>query len=359
MGRPRLAGPNLVFRPSTGIFLAIFLLVLAAAFNTGENLLYLVAAGVLSFLVSALVLSSIPIRRLKVSRDVPASVYRLDPFTVRVRIENQRRFIPSVSLRIEDVTNRTGGRAYVAKIPPGCTATVRLDEVLPKRGLHSIPALAISSGFPLGLFRRRRTFTDSVTVVVYPRVVSLHRSVIDQVDESGSTPRPLDMHGDEFFGLREYVPGDDVRYICWRVSARVGELMVRQLEPSMARTVVIVFDTRGVPDTEELEEQFEEAVDLVASLAMTFLDRQYAVSVMTPDASVGVATGNPHATRILEMLARVEPADYGSHGDSWFQSAEDLASAAHVFVASDPSMWGGLVAGRGVRILDPREIVNA
>ena len=332
---------------------------MAAAFNTGENLLYLVGACVLSFLLSAFAFSSLPLRRLHARRDVPASVYRLDPFTIRVEVKNERRFVPSESLRIEDDTDPDTGKAYIAKIPPGCSASVRIGEVLPKRGVHIIPPLVVSSGYPLGLFRRRRVFADATEVVVYPRVTSLHRSVLDQVDDSGSTPRPLEMHGDEFFAIREYVPGDDIRFISWRVSARVGELMVRQLEPSMARSVAILFDTRGTPDTVELEEQFEEAVDLVASLAMMFLDAQYAVSVVTPDASLDLGTGNAHAKRILEMLARVAPTDYGSHSDAWMQSSLDLSGAAHVFAASDPAAWGDQVDGRGVRILDPREVFHA
>lgn len=350
---------KLVYRPSFWVFLIVFLLVMAAAFNTGENLLYLVSAGVLSFLLSAWVLSTFPLMGLKMRRDVPASVYRLEPFTVLVRIESHRRFFPGESLRIEEGSKAVTAKAYVAHIPAGGSVTVRLEEMLPKRGVHSVAPLALSSGFPLGLFRRRRVFTDPETITVYPRVVSLHKSVVDQVDDSGSTARPLNMQGDEFFALREYIPGDDIRYICWRVSARVGELMVRQLEPSMARSVVIVFDTRGVPDTEELEEQFEEAVDLTASLAMMFLDRQYAVSVITPDGIVELGIGNSHAKAILEMLARVEPADYASHSDSWFTTPGSDGVAAHVFVASDPSMWGAQVRGRGVRILDPREVAHA
>ncbi len=356
---PRKANIKLEFAPAARVFAVICVLVLAAAVNTGENLLYLIALCTLSFLICSLLITPLALRGLKVRRNAPPSAYRNDPFTVKVRIENRKRFFPSVSLRFEDASDSGVPKGYVAKIPARSVATVQLREILSRRGVHRLQDLVISSGFPLGLFRRRLTCPDRSEVVVYPRVVSLRRNVAEQMDESGATPRPLDRSGDEFFALREYVPGDDIRYICWRVSARIGRLIVRELEPSTARMVVVVFDTRGMPDTPELEEQFEESVDLAASLAMMFLEQQFGVAVVTPEASVGLGSGNAHARKILEMLARVQPTSYGTHGDEWFSASGDLGGAAKVYVASDPALWGGEVSGRGVRILDPREVVNA
>ena len=359
IGKRRFSKSNVVFRPLAGVFLAIFFLVLLAAFNTNENLLYLVAACAASFVLSAFVLTRGTLRGLHVERDAPVSAQRREPFAVNVRIENRKRLMPGISLRISDAADPETVKAYLLKIPPATTATVQLHEMLPRRGLHTLPDLVVSSGFPLGLFHRRLHSANPTEIVVYPRVLTLRRNVVDQVDDSGSMPRPLDPSGDEFFALREYVPGDDIRYICWRVSARIGKLIVRELEPSTARSVVVVFDTRGVPDTEELEEQFEESVDLAASLAIMFLEQHYAVAVVTPDAAVNLGRGSAHGTKILEMLARVEPATYGEHPDNWHTLSGDLGGSAKVFVSSDPATWGERVSGRGVQVLDPREAIHA
>ena len=353
------ANVKLVFQSAAATFAAIFVLVLAAAFNTGENLLYLVAACAVSFLICAVLLTPISLRGLRLKRDAPASASRGVPFAVKVRIENRKSLLPSFSLRLDDPSDPRLAKAYVAKVGAGGSATVQFEEVLLRRGVHVLPELAVSSGFPLGLFRRQLTTQDGVAVVVYPRVLRLRRNVVEQLDVSGGASRPLARSGDEFFALREYIPGDDIRYICWRVSARIGRLIVRELEPATARMLVVVFDTRGAPDTPELEEQFEESVDLVASLAMMFLERQFGVAVVTPDASVGLGTGDAQARKILEMLARVQPASYGAHGDQWFSASGDLGGAARVYVASDPGLWGGQARGRGVRVLDPREVLHA
>ena len=357
--KPRKAKVKLLFRPAARVFTAIFALLLLVALNTGENLLYLVAVCAASFLICSFLITPLALSRLRVTREAPPSVYRNDPFTVKIRVENRKRFFPSVSLRFDDASNSGAAKGYVAKIPPRSVATLQLREILPRRGVHQLKDLVISSGFPLGLFRRRMTCPDRSEVVVYPRVVSLRRSVTEQMDASGAMPRSPILSGDEFFALREYVPGDDIRYICWRVSARIGRLIVRELKPSTARMAVVVFDTRGLPDTPELEEQFEEAVDLAASIAMMLLEQQFSVAVVTPEARVGLGSGTVQAQKILDMLARVQPASYGMHGDEWFSASGELGGAAKVYVASDPALWGGQVSGRGVRILDPREVMNA
>src|SRR5690606_37344524 len=98
----------------------------------------------------------------------------------------------------------------------------------------------------------------------------------------------------------------DLRKIVWRVSARLNHLIVRELEPTTSRNVMICVDTRyaQVPG---FDEHFEDAMDLAASLAVSFLNRQYAVGLLTPHTEVGLGEANAHAIAILDALARVSP----------------------------------------------------
>src|SRR5262249_25412699 len=153
------------------------------------------------------------------------------------------------------------------------------------------PDLRIGSAFPMGLFERSRRFADGLEVLVYPRVHRLERSAIERLDDSGTRPRPTFAFGDEFYALREYIPGDDIRCICWGGSARVGELIVRELEPGSARSIAILVDPRGVPSTYESDERFELALELAASLAVAFLDRQYSVALITPQGNAPLSQG--------------------------------------------------------------------
>lgn len=341
------------------IMVAVFVLVQAAAFNTGSNLLYLLAGLALSFLVLSAIMLRMTMRGLRVRRTAPDAVHRGDVFTQTITIENQKRVLPTFSLRVVSGAEGGGTAAYVLMIPPRSSAVVRVNHQMPRRGVHPLPDVGVASAFPLGFFQRTLRYADGYHVVVYPRVHRVAKATLDQLDDSGHLRRVTDQSGDEYYALREYVPGDDPRYICWRISARVGELIVRELEPSSARSVVLVVDTRGVPDTEELEERFEDALELAASLAMSFLERQYTVALITPDYATPLGQGDAHLLRVLNALARVEPVRYGAYGDDWFRSSGDLAGSAKVYIATDPSQWGGQGLGGSVKVLDPQEILHA
>lgn len=341
------------------VFFLIFLLVELAAFNTGENLLYLLAGLALGLLAVALVVSGVNVSGLEVIRVAPDSTHRDEPFAAVVTISNRKRFLATFSINVASEKEEWRPAAHVSSVPPKAAVTLRLERTMRRRGVHPLPALVLMCAYPMGFYRRDLTIRDDRSIVVFPRVYRIPRSVLEKLDDSGNRPRPTLIRGDEFYALREYIPGDDIRYICWRVSARLGELIVRELEPGSARSVVLVLDTRGKPDTLELEEKFERAIDLAASLALAFVERQYSVALVTPQHALPLGQGESHMLRVLDLLARVEPAAYGDYGDDWFRAQGDLGAAAKIGIATDPALWGGRGLDGSVRIADPEEVLHA
>jgi uncharacterized protein (DUF58 family) len=357
--RQRPAQARLTVRFAAAAFFLIFLLVELAAFNTGENLLYLLASVTLGLLAVAILVSRANVHAIELVREIPDSTHRDEPFTVGITIANRKRFISAYSLVVTFEKEEWRPAAHIASIPSNASVTLRLERVMRRRGVHSLPPIRLMCSYPMGFYRRELTFRDDRTIVVFPRIYPIPRSVLERLDDSGNRPRPTLMPGDEFYALREYIPGDDIRYICWRVSARLGELIVRELEPGSARSVVIVLDTRGKPDTAELEEKFEKAIDLAASLALAFIERQYSVALVTPQQALPLGQGESHMLRVLDLLARVEPAQYGDFGDDWFRAHGDLGTAAKIVLATDPSQWGGRGLDGSARVADPEEVLYA
>jgi uncharacterized protein (DUF58 family) len=109
----------------------------------------------------------------------------------------------------------------------------------------------------------------------------------------------------------------------------------------------------------DFEDRFEDAIDLAASLALTFLNRQYSVAIATPDDGIAIGDGNSHALKILDMLARVSPVDPGLYGDDWFAPGEERRSMGYVILSPDPSRWGHSAGFRNARILHPKEVIRA
>ena len=332
--------------------------VLLAAVNTGTNLLYLVAGGLLSFLILSVWLSRWTLRRLRVAREAPATAYRGEEFAVGLRIENPKFLMSAFSIRLESAARPGVSAGYLPRIPPRRAGLTRIMEVLERRGLHLLPEWIAATGFPFGLLEARRSLGDPVEVLVYPRVRPVRLALIEQLLGVGEMPKAVSSGGDEFFSLREYVRGDDVRRIAWRPSARRGSLLVKEMEADSARTVFVFLDTRRT-DGPDFDEHFECAVEAAASLAMALLKNRYSVGLATPSNFVAEAEGTAQARRILDALARVQPSEASESGPQAMGQAGRRKGGATLAFSGDASQWGRLNGALGARTLDPREVVRA
>lgn len=349
---------------STGwAFVIIGILVQLAAFNTGQNLFYLIAGAFGSFVGLSYFLARRSTRGLTVLRRAPEKAERGVPFATEVRIENSRLLLPAIALRIESAGSSAQGIGFLQKIPAGKAGIVRSPVCLAKRGVHRLGPVRLSSGFPFGLFVAETKFPDESTVLVYPRVRPIRDRVLKQMEGTGEYTHLRRGEGDDFFCLREYVPGDDPRRIVWRLSARTGKILVRELEPKTSRYINIVFDTKcqasdGDAPHEDPAEIFEDVVDVVASLAIAFLNKQYSVSLTTPEEVVDLGMGEKHGEKILRMLASVEPMDPDEDAKDTPLVAREVRGAANVYVSADPTRWGASSGARGGRVVNPREVAS-
>lgn len=346
-------------RPSGFVFVIVFVLVQLAAINTGNNLLYLIAGAVVSFVVIGYFATLLNVRRLALGRGAPSAVHRGENFAVTHRLENRKRWLPAISIRVGLFREPPESGAFVEKVPARGAAIVRLQKSLPTRGVHELPPVTVASAFPFGLYERIYIYKAPATVVVYPRVKAVRPTVLEQMHGSGETPKLRHGEGEEFFSLRDYVPGDDLRKIVWRVSARLNHLVVRELEPTTSRNVMICVDTRRA-HVENFDEHFEDAMDMAASLAVSFLNRQYSVGLLTPDREVALGEANAHAITILDALARIIPLSREAVTDDWYTGAiHHGPKMGLILISPNPDEWGVRGPLDGTRVLDPREVVHA
>jgi uncharacterized protein (DUF58 family) len=342
------------------IFLFAVLAALAAAWNSGTSLYYLVFGGMASILIASYILSGAAVRRLSLEMESPHAVTRGESFGIVLRITNNRVLMPAVSLRVAFADAAKAVAGVIVSIPPRRTAQLRLDHCFEKRGVYVLAPVVVSTSFPFGMIAADKSFPDTNEVVVYPRVRAARTAVVEQTGGTGEMPKVFQGLGDEFFSLRPYVPGDDPRQIAWRVSARSQTLLVKELEQQFSRHVVFVLDTRIVPELEEFDDRFEEAIELVASLAVTLLNRQYKVAILTPTASLSEGEGKAHTIKVLDFLARVNSSE-ADQPEPYSQalSTSHRRHTCFLMVSPNPSDWGKRYAGGAARVLDPREVVHA
>ena len=110
-----------------------------------------------------------------------------------------------------------------------------------RRGPVAARAFVVESSDLAGMFRSRRPSPDAEVALVLPRFATLAgKPQTRELEASVAAPRAGS--GTELFGVREYRPGDSLRRIHWRSSARHGELVVREYEPPGVQTLGIFCD---------------------------------------------------------------------------------------------------------------------
>jgi uncharacterized protein (DUF58 family) len=182
------------------------------------------------------------------------------------------------------------------------------------RGVYRVGPLELTSGDPFGFFTQRALLSERATVLVYPRVVPLRRLGFPLAAGLGASQRRRALQDDpsRAAGVRAYRPGDPLRRIHWKATARQGELQVRVLEPAAAPQLLLVLaaDTFDFPWTRYREDLFELAVSALASIAWRALEDGWQVGLLANSpqpARLPPASSPGQLGLALEALARVEP----------------------------------------------------
>lgn len=184
---------------------------------------------------------------LRFSRSVPPSVRLGEPVDVTLQVRNHgRRRIRGAVRDAWPPSAVATPRVHRIDCSPGgsTTITTRLRPV--RRGDLHCATVAVRAIGPLGLAGRQRSLAAAVGVRVLPPFLSrkhLPSRLARLRDIDGQLPVLVRGQGTEFDSLREYVPGDDVRSIDWRATARRADVVVRTWRPERDRRVVIVVDT--------------------------------------------------------------------------------------------------------------------
>ena len=157
-------------------------------------------------------------------------------------------------------------------------------------------------GDPLGLLRREAVSGQTEEVFVHPTVVQLGNLGAGLLrDLEGQTTRDNSNSDLAFHTLREYVEGDDRRYVHWRSSAKAGRLLVRQFLDTRRSRLTVVIDSSV--HSYRTDEEFEIAVSVAASLGLRALREDIDLTVVAADHAVS----NTGAQRLLDTLSRVSP----------------------------------------------------
>ncbi|MEA3020125.1 MAG: hypothetical protein QOI47_1649, partial [Actinomycetota bacterium] len=275
--------------------------------------MYLFAYGLLLLLGVSYLISPRNLKLEGVRDGLFPRVQEGDRLDVELKLTARRRITTFVLE--EQVPERLGRRVRVPVTRLSSGGEVRHTYGLraSRRGVYQVGPLVAIAGDPLGLTQRETIVAEPFELLVHPRIELVSDRPLTRQFEDPPIRPPVSKpwpSGLEFYGMREYVRGDDLRRIVWRASARTGKIMVREAEQGITDHVTIILDTdRGShsQDGEGLSESFEMGVRAAASLGVRHLREGYEVKV---EANGGGLTrhlrGAKNQLLMLDSLARVD-----------------------------------------------------
>lgn len=291
-------------------FIAIIFGVGFAALNTGNNLLYLVFALMLAFLVLSGLLSESSLRGVTVERSLPREVFAGEGAAVRLSVRNTKRRVAAFALSIEDRAIDSGGsdgagRIFVLRVAAGSAIDRSYRWVPRRRGASDFERIRISTRFPFGLFVKSVELEAKQSVLVYPALVPLGpvgtgaASARGQADERAGASTS----GDAVAGVRDFRAGDPPRRIHWRRSVRSGRLVVGEREGERAAEIDVLLHAGADQSSDALEAR----ISLAASEIVHHLAAGRRVGLRTRLARFVPDRGPRHRARLLTFLARLAP----------------------------------------------------
>jgi len=308
-----------------------------AAINTGNNLLYIILATMLSTIAVSGIVSRSSLKHLQLSLQMPENVFVGEKVSIKISMKNLKRIFPSFSISVQDPdTSRmislsdlarrlfkgkrrqSGGSepadgamfrqiAYFPILRPGELRSELMVQSFPRRGLYRLQGFFISTRFPFGFFRRGEHIDAAGEVLVYPNVQAISSFFHLLPFLPGHLEGRHVGQGENLLSMRKYHEDESARVIDWKATAKTGELMAREFAREEESKFCLILDTRIHGKTDKAyEDVFEKAVSLAASIAAHFIREGAGMEFLTPREHVPRGTGMNHLFRILRSLSVVK-----------------------------------------------------
>ncbi len=284
------------------------LLVLAGA-TAQAGWLFVLAAGVLGLVAGSFVVKH-RLGAVEVVRRVPRRARVGDDIRAGLSVTNGSR--SSVPLfAVEDAFDAFDPVTVgVDRLAGGAQAEIELVRRATRRGVYEEGSVSLSCGAPFGLVRSRKTRHIRTPLTVVPRWVELSSFPILEPSSSPSEvlhERARTGAGEEYLGVREYRPGDPLRAVHWRTTARAGKLIVREYQQEISSTVGLVL--AGVDHGAGSSSSFESLVSAAASVGIYALQTGHPIHIAR-DHGAGIEyLGGTGKHDLLDWLASARPFD--------------------------------------------------
>lgn len=239
----------------------------------------------------------------------PNMVHEGDYAVVETTVTNHGRFRVTNPLIEDSVTALGAARFAASHLGRGGSATATYQILCRPRGVYMVGPATVTTSDPFGFTTAGGSVGEPDRLVVYPATENLEgfpMSTGRDPSQQAARPEFSHMGGEDFFTIREYQYGDDLRRIHWPTTARMDTVMIRQLETPWQSRALVLLDTRSGRYLDAAT--FERAVGGAASVLAHLYRTGFDTDLWAGTTAVSSQEGSQLSTA-LEALALVSTSD--------------------------------------------------
>ena len=342
------------------VYILIITVIIVAALNTGNNLLFIILASLLAGILVSGVLSHIVLSDLELEFVLPEHIFAGKPLLSRLTLRNLKWFMPSFSVTVtaQERAKKKKGEpetqaahdilsdpVYIPYIPRLASVTQHVDLTFSRRGRYTQEGFRVGTKFPFGFLRKTRDVPARHEILVLPSVQPTEEFFEILPLVSGEVESLFKGRGHDLYAIRDYQESDSARHVDWKATAKALALKVREFTREDERRLVLVFDSRVERHDEKTLEQFEKAVGLCACLAWNFFEIDAQMQFLSENFESAMAPAHEVVYPALESLALVEPKQ-GLDPNGLLARVASAERGFHIVLTSQPrgsvptSLWG-------------------
>ncbi len=224
-----------------------------------------------------------------------------------IAVNRGRRSTPVLRANDAFGVNGRSAEALLAPLAAGQRDSFSYRVTSLRRGVVPVGPLGVTVTDPLRTARATTPVLEPTPVVVYPPIELVSPFLSGSGDDLSAHGRSRQIGGpaeEEFFALRPYQTGDELRAVHWRTSARLGRLMVRQHETPRRGRMTVVVDCRASHNTAV---SLELLLSAAASVLWAAQSASGAFRLVIPGAvDTGFGSSHAHLHRCLRHLAEAD-----------------------------------------------------
>jgi len=286
------------------VFSLLMVLVGFGAFASGNNLLFLLLAAMLSTMLVSGLVSRLGLAGLELRLLIPEHVFARRKLPARIQLYNAKRWMPSFSIHLaSEDQQECPMEIYFPVVPGGATVDTLTTVYFPNRGLYRDSHYRFTTRFPFGFGERRVQVRLQREVIVYPSIDPLPGFEELVFALEGDMDAHFRGRGLDFYRIRPYEASESARHVDWKATAHTGELQVREFAREQDQLVEVFLDLRAAFGQQEW---FERAVECCAFLCWRLATRNARLRFVTQSFDMRVPERGD-VYNILKYLAQVAP----------------------------------------------------